>query len=116
VPSAGGAGRRGGRTPPRPWRSFEWQRPPGDKRNVHVGRIHKIKFWDKPRSIENFMKHLAMLVDRKEINGQISLADLVAGSMEPMEHPKLAEPQRAPRASKDQPANLSRQPSSLGGL
>jgi hypothetical protein len=58
---------------------FEMQGERGSKERVHVGRIHKIKFWDKPRAIENFMKHLAMLVDRKEITGKISLADLIAG-------------------------------------
>jgi len=58
---------------------FEWQGQGKDREKVHVGRIHKLKFYDKPRSIETFMKHLSMLVDRKDINVKYSLADLIAG-------------------------------------
>lgn len=58
---------------------FEWQGEQGSKERVHVGRIHKIKFWDKPRAIENFMKHLAMLIDRREIKETLSLADIIDG-------------------------------------
>lgn len=61
---------------------FEWQGDKGEKSQVHVGNIIEVKFWDKPRSIETFMKHLAMLVERKDINLRHSLADLVAGSMD----------------------------------
>lgn len=46
---------------------------------MHVGRLHKVKFIDKVRGVENFMKHLAMLVDRKPIDVRVSLADLIAG-------------------------------------
>lgn len=62
---------------------FEWQGEGKERAQVHVGNIIEVKFWDKPRSIETFMKHLAMLVDRKDINLRHSLADLVAGSMKP---------------------------------
>lgn len=61
---------------------FEWQGERGSKERVHVGRIHKIKFWDKPRSIEAFMKHLAMLIDRKEIKGELTLAEILGGGKE----------------------------------
>lgn len=60
---------------------FEWQGSGKARERVHVGRIHKIKFWDKPKSIETFMRHLSMLVERKDVNVRHSLADLVAGSM-----------------------------------
>jgi len=58
---------------------FEMQGEGKARERVHVGRIHKIKFYDKPRSIETFMKHLSMLVERKDINVKHSLADLIAG-------------------------------------
>jgi hypothetical protein len=60
---------------------FEMQGERGDRERVHVGRIHKIKFWDKPRSIETFMKHLAMLVERKDVNLKTTIADLIAGGV-----------------------------------
>ena len=34
-----------------------------------VGRIHKVKFWDKPRALEMLGKHLAMWIDRREVSG-----------------------------------------------
>lgn len=61
---------------------FEWQGEPGAKQHVHAGNVIEVKFWDKPRSIETFMKHLSMLVERKDVNVRHSLADLVAGSMQ----------------------------------
>lgn len=60
---------------------FEWQGTGKDRERVHVGRMHEIKFWDKPRSVETYMKHLSMLIDRKEIKGSLSLADLIAGEV-----------------------------------
>lgn len=51
------------------------------RQRVHVGRMHKVKFWDKPRAIETFMRHLSMLVEKKEINAKLSLADLIAGDL-----------------------------------
>jgi hypothetical protein len=51
---------------------------------VHIGNIIEVKFWDKPRSIETFMRHLAMLIDRKDVtSGGKSYADLIADSMKP---------------------------------
>jgi len=61
---------------------FERQGPKGESVNVHIGNIIEVKFWDKPRSIETFMRHLAMLVDRKDVtSGGKSYADLIAESM-----------------------------------
>jgi hypothetical protein len=60
-------------------RLFEHQGQGKDRERVHIGRIHKIKFYDKPKSVETFMKHLAMLVDRKIVDTRVSLADLIAG-------------------------------------
>lgn len=51
------------------------------RKRVHVGNIIEVKLWDKGRSIETFMKHLAMLVDRKQIDVSKSLADLISESM-----------------------------------
>jgi hypothetical protein len=67
---------------------FERQQdePGGKYENVHVGNMIEVKFWDKPRSMETFMKHLSMLIERKDINVRASLADLVAGSL--VEAPK----------------------------
>lgn len=45
---------------------------------VHVGNMHKIKLWDKPRAIEMLMKHLKMLVEDVNVTGKITLADLLA--------------------------------------
>jgi hypothetical protein len=58
---------------------FEMEGERGAKKRVHVGNIIELKFWDKPRSIETFMRHLSMLVERKDINVKHSLADLIAG-------------------------------------
>lgn len=49
----------------------------GDDRRI-VGTLRKVKFWDKPRSMETLMKHLKMLVDRHEVSGKVTLADLLA--------------------------------------
>jgi hypothetical protein len=49
------------------------------KENVHVGNIIEVRFWDKPRSIETFMKHLSMLVERNVVDVGQTLADLIAG-------------------------------------
>jgi hypothetical protein len=65
---------------------FEHQGQGKDRERVHIGRIHKIKFYDKPKSVETFMKHLAMLVDRKIVDTRVSLADLIAG-----EEPKASQ-------------------------
>lgn len=62
---------------------FEMQGARGEKQQVHVGNLIKIRFWDKPRSIETFMKHLAMLVDRKQVDVGETLADLIAGKKQP---------------------------------
>lgn len=57
---------------------FEMQGERGDRKQVHVGNIIELKFWDKPRSIETFMKNLSMLVDRKIHDVGPSLADLIS--------------------------------------
>lgn len=56
---------------------FEMQGIGKDRERVHVGTLHKLKFFDKPRTIELFMRNLKMLVDKHEIVGKMSLADLV---------------------------------------
>ena len=58
---------------------FEQQSVPGErgKQRVHVGNLHKVKFWDRPKSIETFMRHLRMLDTRSEIGVDASLAQLL---------------------------------------
>lgn len=58
---------------------FEMQGRGKDREKVHVGRMHEIKFYDKPRNIETFMKHLSMLVEKRDVKITASLADLLAG-------------------------------------
>lgn len=58
---------------------FEKQGERGSKARVHVGNIIEIKFIDKPRAIELFMRNLAMLVDKHEVDLGPSLADLIVG-------------------------------------
>jgi hypothetical protein len=48
----------------------------GEER-AQVGTLTKVKFWDKPRSLETLARHLAMLVDRKEVDTRMTLADLL---------------------------------------
>lgn len=63
---------------------FEHQGEGKERERVHIGNIIEVKFWDKPRSIETFMKHLAMLVDRKDVtSGGKSYAELISESMKP---------------------------------
>lgn len=48
-----------------------------------VGILRKIKLHDKVRSIELLMRNLKMLVDKVELDGKLSVADLIAESMKP---------------------------------
>lgn len=48
----------------------------GDAR-TQIGHLKKVKFWDKPRSIETLARHLKMLVDKHEVAGKLTLADLL---------------------------------------
>lgn len=50
------------------------------KRNVDSGDgktddIHKIKIWDKPRSLEMLAKHFSLLVEKQDINITVSLVN-----------------------------------------
>lgn len=57
---------------------FQMQGSGKERESVHIGNIIEVKFIDKTKTIELFMRNLAMLVDRKEISGTLSLADLIA--------------------------------------
>lgn len=57
---------------------FQSQGKGEDKHQVHIGNIIEVRFMDKTKTIELFMRNLAMLVDRKEISGTLSLADLIS--------------------------------------
>lgn len=49
----------------------------GDSRAV-IGTLKKVRFWDKVRSTELLMRNLKMLIDRHEVTGKLTLADLIA--------------------------------------
>lgn len=40
---------------------------------AHVGNLRKVKFWDKPRTLELLAKHLGLLVERVEVKGTIDV-------------------------------------------
>jgi phage terminase small subunit len=44
----------------------------------HIDVIHKVKFWDKPKSLEMLAKHFALLVERVENSGGITVQWLPA--------------------------------------
>ncbi len=45
-----------------------------------VGLTKKIKLWDKNAALDKLAKHLGLLVDRIEVNGKVTLEELVNGS------------------------------------
>jgi hypothetical protein len=51
------------------------------KYRKHIGFTKKVKLWDKGRALELLGKNLRMFVDRVDVSGKVSLADLVKGSM-----------------------------------
>lgn len=57
--------------------------------------VTKVKFWDKPKSLELIGRHLKMFTDKVEISGKLTLAQLVQAATEP-KLPPLAEPASAP--------------------
>lgn len=65
---------------------FEMEGTGKEREKVHVGNMIEVKFHDKPRTIETFMRHLAMLVDRKQHEVASSLIDLVTASMKAAEN------------------------------
>jgi phage terminase small subunit len=44
-----------------------------------IGYTKKIKFWDKPKSLELLGKHLKLFTEKIEHSGKVTLEDLVAG-------------------------------------
>lgn len=48
-----------------------------------IGETTKIKFWDKPKTLELLGKHLKLFTERVEHSGAITLEQLVAGSTKP---------------------------------
>jgi len=47
----------------------------------YVGRVKKIKLWDKIKSLELLGKNLALWVDRVEHSGSVKLEDLITASI-----------------------------------
>ena len=50
---------------------------------TQVGILRKIKLHDKVRSIELLMRNLKMLVEKLEVDGKLSIADLIAAGAKP---------------------------------
>lgn len=75
------------------------------KAMVHVGDRKKVKLWDKLKAKEMLMKNRRMLVDRHELEGSISLEELVGRSMsdQPAPAPAPAAPP-APAPAETAPA------------
>ncbi len=46
----------------------------------HIDVVHKIKLWDKTRSLEMLCKRFGLLVDRIEMNGPFELAQRIAAA------------------------------------
>lgn len=46
---------------------------------IQVGVTKKVKFWDKPKSLELLGKHLKLFTDKMEVSGKVTIEDLVAG-------------------------------------
>jgi hypothetical protein len=51
------------------------------KDRIRVGELKKVKLYDKTKGIEMMLKKLGAFIDRKEIIGTMTLADLVTASM-----------------------------------
>lgn len=45
-----------------------------------IGFTRKVKFWDKPKALELIGKHLKLFTDRFEVEGKLTLEQLVAAS------------------------------------
>lgn len=50
------------------------------KDKIEIGRVRKIKFYDKMRAIELMAKHLKMLVDKVEHSGKVTLEEILEAS------------------------------------
>jgi phage terminase small subunit len=56
----------------------------GEDREI-IGRMKKITFWDKPKSLELLGKNQKLFNENADSRDQVKLEDLVAGSMKPEE-------------------------------
>jgi phage terminase small subunit len=52
------------------------------KEKIWSGYIKKVKFWDKPRSLELLGKNQKLFTEKFEVERKLTLAELVAGSEE----------------------------------
>lgn len=41
----------------------------GGRRKIKIGEVKRIKFWDKPKTLETLAKHLKLLTERIELGG-----------------------------------------------
>lgn len=55
---------------------FEYE----DRSKVHCGNLKKVKMIDKMAGINFLGKHLKMLTDQLNVNGRVTLEDIVSGS------------------------------------
>lgn len=49
-------------------------------KKVHIGYTKKIKFWDKAKALELLGKHLKLFTEKVEVEGKVTLEQLVLGS------------------------------------
>ena len=47
------------------------------KEKTHIGYTKKIRFWDKMKAIELHGKSFGMFIDRREVVGKLTLADVL---------------------------------------
>jgi phage terminase small subunit len=45
-----------------------------------VDRVLKVKFWDKTRALNDLARHFALLVDRIEVSGEVTLGEKIAAA------------------------------------
>lgn len=56
---------------------YEWE----NKERVNIGRVRKVKFWDKTRGLELLGKHFKLYTEKIEHSGSLTLEQLVLESM-----------------------------------
>lgn len=55
----------------------------GDDSDQVIGFTKKVRFWDKPKSLELLGKHLKLFKEQIEHSGKITLEDLLTGTNDP---------------------------------
>lgn len=61
---------------------FEETASDGEGGRCTVGQVRKVKFWDKTRGLELLGKHLKLFTDRLEVEGKLTLEQLINRAVE----------------------------------